>query len=69
MNHKCPKCGHEWEEPSANQRAGGKARWKGTKAKQRSEDMRRLALLRHAKTKSEKPRAQNDQGQPRAEKQ
>lgn len=36
MKHRCPRCGHEWDEPSANQKAGGKARWKGTKKKDRS---------------------------------
>lgn len=36
MIHKCPNCGHRWEEPAVNQQAGGKARWKGTKKKDRS---------------------------------
>ncbi len=48
MNHQCPKCGHEWQAPAANQQAGGKARWKGKTAAQRKEAAKAAALARWA---------------------
>lgn len=39
MKHICPKCGHKFEQAAENQKAGGKARWKGTKKAERSADL------------------------------
>jgi hypothetical protein len=52
VKHKCPKCGHEWEAPSANQTKGGKARWKGTKKKDRSSAARAAAVARWKNNKA-----------------
>jgi len=54
--HKCPKCGHEW--PDDKRASGGKARWKGTKKKDRSSAARAAALARW-KTKPAKPGPSN----------
>ena len=53
MKHRCPKCGHQWEEPSANQSKGGKARWKVSKKKERSEAARKAAQARWAGRKQD----------------
>jgi hypothetical protein len=65
MKHTCPKCGHEWEAPSANQRAGGKARWKRTTKKQRSAAAKAAALARWKTKKATGP--QNEKAQTRAD--
>lgn len=49
MKHKCTQCGHVDEIQATNQIKGGKARWKGTTAPQRSEAARKAALARHQK--------------------
>lgn len=51
MHHTCPNCGHKWEEPSANQAKGGKARWKKTTKAQRSAVAKKAAEARWAKKK------------------
>lgn len=51
MKQTCPKCGHEWEEPTANQSKGGKARWKGTSKKARSAIASTAAKARWEKKK------------------
>ena len=63
MKHHCPKCGHEWEAPSANQTKGGKARWKGTKKKDRSAAAKAAADARWKTKKADGP--QNGCGEPR----
>jgi len=63
MKHHCPKCGHEWEAPSANQTKGGKARWKGTKKKDRASAARAAAVARW-KIKKASPGPSNDAHQP-----
>ena len=65
MKHTCPKCGHEWEAPSANQQAGGKARWKGTKKKDRSAAAKASAEARWNTKNATGP--QNNRSQPHAE--
>ena len=55
MKHTCPKCGHQWEAPSANQQAGGKARWKRTTKKQRSAAAKAAALSRWKTKKATGP--------------
>ena len=62
MKHTCPKCGHKFEQAAANQKAGGKARWKGTKKKYRSSSARAAALARWKTKKADGP--QNNCGQP-----
>jgi hypothetical protein len=57
--NKCPKCGHEW--PDEHRAAGGKARWKGTKKKDRSSAARAAALARW-KTKKAAPGQSNIKG-------
>jgi hypothetical protein len=55
--HKCPKCGHKW--PDDKRASGGKARWKGTKKKDRSSAARAAALARW-KTKKAAPGQSNN---------
>jgi DNA-directed RNA polymerase subunit M/transcription elongation factor TFIIS len=50
--NRCPKCGHEY--PAKNQSKGGKNRWKGMTKKQRSEEAKKAADARWAKTKKKK---------------
>ena len=66
MNHRCPNCGHEWEEPSANQQAGGKARWKGTKKKDRSAAAKAAAEARWKTKKATGPQ-NTETSQPRGQ--
>lgn len=54
MHHTCPHCGHKWEEPSANQAKGGKARWKKTTKAERSAVAKKAALARWAKKSTKK---------------
>lgn len=49
MNHTCPNCGHEFDQPAANQAKGGKARWKG-----KSPEERRKAASAAAKARWKK---------------
>ena len=51
--NKCPKCGHEW--PDEHRAAGGKARWKGTKKKDRSSAARAAAVARWKTKKADGP--------------
>ncbi len=60
--NKCPKCGHEW--PDDKRAAGGKARWKGTKKKDRSSAARAAALARWKTKQAAGP--QNDKDVPRS---
>ncbi len=60
MKHHCPKCGHEWDEPSANQQAGGKARWKRTTKKQRSAAAKAAAEARWKTKKATGPQNGED---------
>jgi hypothetical protein len=50
--NRCPQCGHEW--PDDKRAKGGKARWKGTTKKQRSEQAKKAAEARWAKNKKKK---------------
>lgn len=61
--NRCPKCGHEW--PDEHRTAGGKARWKGTKKKDRSSAARAAAVARWKTKKATGP--QNVRSQPHAE--
>ena len=54
MKHTCPKCGHEWEAPAANQSLGGKARWRKVSKAKRSEVARAAALTRWKKSTPKK---------------
>ena len=60
MKHTCPKCGHKFEQAAANQRAGGKARWKGTKKKDRSSAARAAAKARWKTKKADGPQNKAD---------
>ena len=64
MKHKCPNCGHRFDDNA--QAKAAKERWKRTSKKDRSAEMRRIALLRHAKTKKATG-PQNTNAQPAAE--
>jgi len=44
MKHRCPKCGHRWERKAKNQVKGGRSRWAGLSAEERSDAMRRVRL-------------------------
>lgn len=46
MKFTCPKCKHEFEQALAGQKAGGEARWRGTKKKDRRAAARAAALKR-----------------------
>ena len=52
MKATCPECGAIHEITSDMQRNGGKARWKGVSAAERSEILRRAAKARWNKRKS-----------------
>ena len=54
MKHKCTACGHVDEIKPANQVKGGKARWKGTTKKTRSEAASKAAKARWAKSENDK---------------
>jgi hypothetical protein len=55
--NRCPKCGHEW--PDEHRTAGGKARWKGTKKKDRSSAARAAAVARWKTKKATGPQNSN----------
>lgn len=46
MNHTCPKCGHQFAVPADAQHKGGKARWRGMSAKERSKAASEAARAR-----------------------
>ena len=52
-NTTCPECGHTFSSPAPDKQAGGKARWAGTTAKQRSEAARAAVSARWAKKRAE----------------
>jgi hypothetical protein len=54
MRIKCPACQHEFDAPTAVQRAGGKARWKKVSSKARSEAMRKAVQARWATNRRQK---------------
>lgn len=54
MKHKCTKCGHVDEITAKNQVKGGKARWKGKTAKERSLAASKAAKARWAKSENDK---------------
>lgn len=49
MKITCPHCGKDFEILAENQSKGGKARWKGTKKADRSENARKAAEARWGK--------------------
>lgn len=49
--NKCPNCDHEW--PDEKRAKGGKARWKGTTKKSRSEAASKAAKARWAKSEND----------------
>lgn len=65
MKHKCPKCGHRFEDNKQQSKAA-KARWKDTSAEDRSSAASAAAQARW-KTKKAAPGQSNDKAQPRPE--
>ena len=63
MKHKCPKCGHRFED-SAQQSKAAKARWKATSAEDRSSAASAAAQARW-KTKKAAPGPSNASDEPR----
>ena len=64
MKHKCPKCGHRFED-NAQQSKAAKARWNATSAEDRSSAASAAAQARW-KTKKAAPGQSNIAGLPRA---
>ena len=62
MKHKCPKCGHRFEDNKQQSKAA-KARWKATSAEDRSSAASAAAKARW-QTKKAAPGPSNIQGQP-----
>lgn len=64
MKHKCPKCGHRFED-SAQQSKAANARWKATSAADRSSAASAAAKARWSKKLP--PGPSNEKAQPRPE--
>lgn len=65
MKHKCPKCGHRFED-SAQQSKAAKARWKHTSKADRSSAASAAAKARWANKRP--PGPSNETGEPRSPK-
>lgn len=61
MKHKCPRCGHRFED-SAQQSKAAKARWKATSAEDRSSAASAAARARWKTKKADGPQNGRDEG-------